>query len=75
MQVQLDIEFDDLLKIVKSLSATELSKLRKEIENAPEKEHDRENFRKLLLKGPTFSKKQLNTIAKTRKAINEWRRK
>lgn len=31
-----------------------------------------ENF---LLSAPTFSKKQLDEIAKTRKAINQWRTK
>ena len=29
----------------------------------------------LLLSAPTYSKKQLDEIAKTRKAINQWRTK
>ena len=75
MQVQVDIEFDDLLKIVKNLPAIQLSKLKKEIEANPEKETKRQDFKSLLLNGPTFSKKQLDTIAKNRKAINQWRTK
>ena len=75
MQVQVDIEFDDLLKIVKNLPAIQLSKLKKEIEANPEKETKRQDFKSLLLNGPTFSKRQLDTIAKTRKAINQWRTK
>lgn len=74
MQVQVDIQFDDLLKIVKNLPATQLSILKQEIEHKePEQDSKRENFKALLLSGPTFSKKQLNTIAKTRKAVNQWR--
>ena len=33
MQVQVDIPFDDILKIVKNLPANQLSILKKEIEN------------------------------------------
>ena len=75
MQVEVDIEFDDLLKIVKNLPAIQLSKLKKEIEANPEKETKRQDFKSLLLNGPTFSKKQLDNIARTRKAINQWRTK
>ncbi len=35
----------------------------------------RNDFKTLLLNGPTFSKKQLDKIAKARKAINQWRTK
>lgn len=74
MQVQVDIQFDDLLKIVKNLSATQLSILKQEIEHKePEQDSKRENLEALLLNGPTATKKQLETIAKNRKAINQWR--
>lgn len=74
MQVQVDIEFDQLLKIVKTLPSGQLKQLKAEIENVPKivKSGDLEN---LLLNGPTATKKQLDTIANNRKAINQWRTK
>ncbi len=76
MQVQVEIQFDDLLKIIKNLPASQLSILKQEIEQKePNQDTSRQHFKDLLLSGPTFSKKQLETIAKTRKAINQWRTK
>ncbi|MFT3748603.1 MAG: hypothetical protein QM768_09815 [Agriterribacter sp.] len=74
MQIQADIEFDQLLKIIKTLPSGKLrwlkSAIEKEVTNG--KKNDLEA---ILLKGPTATKKQLNTIAKNRKAINQWRTK
>lgn len=76
MQVQVDIQFDDLLRIVKNLPDTQLSILKREIEQEkPTQDTKRQDFKAFLLNGPTFSKKQLETISKTRKAINKWRTK
>jgi hypothetical protein len=75
MQVQVDIEFDQLVQIAKKLPVKQWDKLKKEVEAKPVADTEREDFRKLLLNGPTFSKKQLKTIDETRKAINQWRTK
>jgi hypothetical protein len=74
MQVQVEIGFDQLLKIVKTLPSGQLKQLKAEIE----KEAKNEKFvdlETLLLNGPTATKKQLDTIATNRKAINQWRTK
>lgn len=74
MQVQVDIEFDQLLKIVKTLPSGKLKQLKAEIEK--EAKSDKSiDLETLLLNGPTATKKQLDTIAKNRKAINQWRTK
>lgn len=74
MQVQVDIEFDELLKIVKTLPPVKLKQLKAEIER--EVNSDKSiDLEKLLLNGPTAIKKQLETIAKNRKAINQWQTK
>lgn len=72
MQVQVDIGFEQLLKIVKALPKGKLRQLKAEIEKevSGDKPVDLEA---LLLNGPTATKKQLDTIAKNRKAINQWR--
>lgn len=74
MQVQVDIGFDQLVQIAKRLPASQWTKLKKEVETAIQPSAtEREAFRDLLLSGPTFSRKQLDNIAETRKMIDEWR--
>ena len=74
MQVQVDIAFDQLLKIVKTLPSGQLRQLKAEIEKEAKtgKSIDLET---LLLNGPVATKKQLETIENNRKAINQWRTK
>jgi hypothetical protein len=74
MQVEVDIEFDQLLKIVKKLPSGQLRQLKAEIEKGA-MSNDRVDLEALLLRGPTATKKQLDTISKNRKAINQWRTK
>jgi len=74
MQVQIDIGFDQLLKIVKTLPSGKLKQLKAEIEKKA-KSDKCDDLEALLLNGPTATKKQLDTIAKNRKAINQWRTK
>jgi hypothetical protein len=75
MQVQVDLEFDQLVELARQLPATQWAKLKLEVEAKNPADKEREDFRKLLLEGPTFSKKQLERIAETRKKINAWRTK
>jgi hypothetical protein len=60
MQVQVDIRFDELLKIVKNLPGIQLSKLKSEIEK--ETKQDKKRDLEALLNGPAFSS---DTIDKT----------
>jgi len=73
MQVQVEIGFEQLMEIIKQLPSSKLSLLKRELNangNGGAKASDIEAF---LLKAPTFSKNQVEAIAKTRKAINQWR--
>ena len=74
MQVQVDIPFDELLKIVKTLPRVQLRKLKSEIEKET-KTQESINLEALLLNGPVATKKQLETIENNTKAINQWRTK
>lgn len=74
MQVQLELGFDQLVQIAKKLPAKQWTRLKAEVEADPKTHKEREEFRKILLEGPVYSKKQLDTIAETRKAINQWRK-
>ncbi len=75
MQVQVNIEFDQLLKIVRTLPSGQLRQLKAEIEKDAVSKKTDIDLETLLLNGPTATKKQLDTIAKNRKAINQWREK
>lgn len=73
MRVQVDIGFDQLVQLARQLPQTQWKKLKQEVESHTPVNTEREHFKKLLLSGPTFSKKQLETIAETRKKIDQWR--
>lgn len=75
MPLQLDIEFDQLVKIVKALPTGKLRQLKAEIENEAKKPTTKVDLRTILLHGPVATKKQIETIENNRKAINQWRRK
>lgn len=76
MQVQVDINFDQLVEIAKKLPDTQWNKLKEEVEKEVSTQNEPDpDFIKLLLNGPTFSEEQLAEIAETRKAINQWRTK
>ena len=75
MQVQVDIEFDQLVKIVKTLPTGKLRQLKAEIEKETANERSKTDLKSLLLKGPVATKKQLETIENNRKSINQWRTK
>ena len=71
--MQIDIGFDQLLIIVKTLSMVELRQLKAEIENESGKLEPKSDLEKLLLNGPTATKEQLEVIENNRKSINQWR--
>ena len=75
MQLQVDIEFDQLVKIVKGLPEGKLRRLKAEIENEAKTAKAKNNLRALLLNGPVATRKQLDTIENNRKAINQCRTK
>jgi hypothetical protein len=74
MHLQVDIKFEQILKLVKTLPKGQLKQLKAEIEKKV-KNGKSVDLETLLLNGPTATKKQIETIVKNRKAINQWRTK
>jgi hypothetical protein len=72
MQAVVEIKFEELVKIVKTLTPAKLTILKSELEKDT-KSIDRKYFKDLLLNGPTFSTNQLKQIDENRKDINKWR--
>lgn len=75
MQIQVDIGFDDLIRIVKELPKEQLLKFKKELDKQNTNDAQLQDLESFLLTAPTFSDKQLEEIEHTRKAINQWRKK
>jgi hypothetical protein len=73
MQVQVNIGFNQLVKLAKDLPLTQWVKLKKEVEGETSQTETHSDLEAFLLAAPTFTKDQLDEIAKTRKAINQWR--
>ncbi|MES2704956.1 MAG: hypothetical protein V4649_20130 [Bacteroidota bacterium] len=75
MQVQVNIGFGQLLKIVRALPPAQLKQLRAALEKAGDEGDVKNDLENLLLNGPVATAEQLETIASNRKAINQWRTK
>lgn len=75
MQVQIDIGFDQLVQIIKTLPVRQLNKLKVEIEQNTKITDANAGLEVLLLNGPVATQKQLDTIDANREAINQWRTK
>ena len=73
MQVQVELDYEQLLEAVKSLPLKQLKQLKSEIEIKSRPHNSQKVLENLLLNGPVATKKQLDTIEKNRKAINKWR--
>jgi hypothetical protein len=73
MQVEVDIAFEQLVQIARKLSDGEWQKLKWEVESEKKLKDDKDDLLEFLLKGPTFTKEQIDTIEENRKAINRWR--
>jgi len=71
MQVQVDIGFDNLIKIVKQLPKDELRRFRKELDKELVEDAELKDLELFLLKAPVFSDEQIATIEQTRKEINQ----
>ena len=69
----MNIGFEQLVKIVKTLPKRRLNQLLAEIEREKATEKSESHLEELLLKGSVATKKQLETIANNRNSINQWR--
>ncbi len=73
MQVQVNIEFDQILRILKTLPSGQLKKLKAELQKESKNTPKGVDLKSLLLSGPVATSKQLDVIANNKKAINQWR--
>ncbi len=72
MQVQVEIDFEELLLMVKKLSLSQLQKLKAEIEREGNQKRAAD-LESILLNGPTATEQEIDIILDNKKTINQWR--
>lgn len=73
MEIKLQIPFQQLLDIVKSLTSAQKEKLRQELDNTKANHNSQDDFISYLLNGPVYSDEEINAIEENRKSIAAWR--
>ncbi len=72
MQIQIDIRFEQLLQIVRTLPARQQQLLKVELEKGSATRTS-SDLEALLLSGPVATKEQIAVIENNRKEVNQWR--
>ncbi|MGN6436823.1 MAG: hypothetical protein ACTHMM_09835 [Agriterribacter sp.] len=74
MEMKVQVPFQQLLTLVKTLTPTQKARLRKELDEVSD-EPKEDDFINFLLQGPVYSNKDIAIIEENRKSIAEWRTK
>jgi hypothetical protein len=69
MEMKVQIPFDQLLAAIKTLTPTQKAKLKQELNEEKSSTDDKTAFIEMLLNGPVYSEKQIQTIEENRKSI------
>ncbi len=73
MEIKLQIPFQQLLTAVKTLTPTQKSKLRQELNDDQSAQDDKAAYIDMLLEGPLYTEKEIQTIEENKKSIAKWR--
>ena len=75
MEMKVQVPFQQLLTIVKTLTPSQKAKLRAELNEEKVETKQQDDFIEYLLKGPVYNDKDIQTIEENRKSIAAWRTK
>lgn len=75
MALKAEIPFKQILTVVKSLSTAQKERLREELALKKKRSENPASFTALLLRGPVYSRKQIDRIEENRKTLEAWRTK
>jgi len=74
MQLTVNIQYDQLINIIRHLPANQIAKIKSDLENIESVlKIEKTDFQKFLLKGPVMSDSQYEEFKENRKAFNQWR--
>jgi hypothetical protein len=75
MEMKVKVPFQQLLTIVKTLTASQKAKLRAQLNEEKAETKQQDDFIEYLLNGPVYTDKALQIIEENRKSITAWRTK
>ena len=75
MELKVQVPFQQILTIVKTLTAAQKAKLRAELNEDTDEAKQQDDFIEYLLKGPVYNDKEIKIIEENRKSIAVWRTK
>ena len=75
MEMKVQVPFQQLLTIVKTLSPSQKAKLRAELNEEQIETKQQDDFIEYLLKAPVYNAKDIQIIEENRKSIAVWRTK
>lgn len=76
MEIKVQVPFQQLLTIVKTLTPAQKARLRKELNGEkPASDPKEEDFISFLLNGPVYSDKDIASMEENRKSIAAWQTK
>lgn len=76
MELKLNIEYQELIELIKQLSPTQISKLSKEVGTLASQKgpgNEENTLQKLLLNGPVIDEVQYQEFLANRNYFNTWR--
>lgn len=75
MEMKVQVPFQQLLTIVRTLTPSQKAKLRAELSEEQAETKQQDDFIEYLLKGPVYNDKDLQIIEENSKSIATWRTK
>lgn len=75
MELKVQVPFQQLLSIVKTLTPSQKAKLRAELNEEQVETKQPDDFIEYLLNGPVYNDRDIQTIDENRKSISAWRTK
>ncbi len=73
MELKLELSYEQLLSFIHQLPLKQKEKLVEEVQKDLKPVNDRDNLRKLLLNGPTWSDEEYKKFLEAREHLNEFR--
>lgn len=71
--MKIQVPFQQLLTLVKSLTPTQKARLRQELAKGRPQRIEKNEYIEYLLNGPVYSEEEIQVIEENRKSIAAWR--
>ena len=73
MEIKVQMPFQQLLDLVRSLTSSQKARLRQELDEEKANQKNQDDFIDYLLNGPVYTDKEIEVIEENRKSIAAWR--